>query len=355
MATESQASPLSPPPPPPPPPPPRRFFVQGTVSVDNVRANFLDAKTIETGQFFSLHDPEQPVFSLRLEFGSMEKGFLSAFLFSKETLRITRLRICIFTAEGDLLKSVYRSLSVSGFYWLLKLENTKGVDRLSILVQFEYKPAALKALPRRKALREDYSNIFESGDFTDIAFLVGDEKVMGHKAILAGRCSYFARMFKTDMKESDADEVEVKDIKPSVFRELLKFIYCGAKPKCVTEDEESEDEDEDDDEDEEDEDEDEVDDDATHEDAVDLLIAADRFGVDNLKKMCEDFLCDHLNVHNIIEVLIVADRLNCADLLQQAVNVYRMRSGNLKVEEERQKLKANPDILLKLMDLCRDG
>ena len=226
------------------------------------------------------------------------------------------------------------------------------------------------------AVQEDLSRIFECGEFTDIAFLVGAEKIRGHKAILAGRCSYFARMFKTDMKESDANEVPVKDIKPDVFRELLKFIYCEAKPKCLTGDE---DEEADDDEDydflalgilghlfdhqcltgdkefEDDEGKNEVKEaeedsaNATHEEAIDLLIAADRFGVDKLKTMCEVFLRDHLNYNNVIEVLIVADRLHCASLFQAAVNVYRMCSDGLK-QDRKQKL--DPDLLLKLLNLC---
>ena len=145
------------------------------------------------------------------------------------------------------------------------------------------------------------------------------------------------------MKESCANEVEVKDIKPDVFRELLKFIYCGAKPKCLTgdknedavknaNDQEYNQPDED-----------------THEDVVDLLIAADRFGVDELKTMCEVFLCDRLNFHNVIEVLIVADRLHCVNLFRAAVTVYRMCSGGLKQDR---KQKMDPDLLLKLLNLC---
>ena len=226
------------------------------------------------------------------------------------------------------------------------------------------------------AVQEDLSRIFECGEFTDIAFLVGAEKIRGHKAILAGRCSYFARMFKTDMKESDANEVPVKDIKPEVFRELLKFIYCEAKPKCLTGDEDDEDDDflalgilghlfdhqclTDDKESEDNEGKNEVEEaendsaDATHnysthEEAIDLFIAADRFGVDKLKTMCELFLRDHLNFNNVIEVLIVADRINCASLFQAAVNVYRMCSDGLK-QDRKQKL--DPDLLLKLLNLC---
>ena len=226
MATESQASltKVGPLPLPPPPTPQRRFFVEGKVSVDDVEAKFRDGKSIDTGHFFSLHDPTQPTFGLRLFFGSR---FLNAYVFPKDGQDrmdfLKKLRIAVFTAEGKLLTS-RADFDFPYYFSLFKRKSSStptGLDKLNFLIQFEYEnPYTVDSTSpscRLCVLREDLSSMFECGDYADIAFLVGDERIMGHKVILAGRCSYFARMFETDMKESDANEIEEKDIKPDVF------------------------------------------------------------------------------------------------------------------------------------------
>ena len=158
-----------------------------------------------------------------------------------------------------------------------------------------------------------------------MAFLIGEEKIMAHKCILATRCSYFARMFQTKMKETNSNEVEVTDIRPEIFRLLIKYIYSGQEPKCWAED------------------------------AMDLLSAADKYGLDELKKMCESFLCCHLSSDNVIELLLLADSHNCSKLMQHATTTFKMYLGDLKNDERWKKLMRNPDLLLKLMISCYHG
>jgi speckle-type POZ protein len=46
----------------------------------------------------------------------------------------------------------------------------------------------------------------------------------------------------------------------------------------------------------------------------DLLVAADRFGLDRLKAMCENMLCQWATPENIVATLDLADRLHCQAL-----------------------------------------
>lgn len=69
------------------------------------------------------------------------------------------------------------------------------------------------------------------GQTTDIQFHVRGNIFHAHRWILAARSSVFARMFSVDMVESRTGHVFVKDISPSIFKNLLFFIYTGeAKP-----------------------------------------------------------------------------------------------------------------------------
>lgn len=68
---------------------------------------------------------------------------------------------------------------------------------------------------------------------SDVLFIVGNEKIgkkeiYAHKAILASYSEIFKAMFTSGMEECHSGKVEVKDIKPDIFRNLLQFIYSGS-------------------------------------------------------------------------------------------------------------------------------
>ena len=67
-------------------------------------------------------------------------------------------------------------------------------------------------------------------------------------------------MFDSDVEENIKDEVKVPDVEPEIFRGLLRFLYSGLAPENVTDK------------------------------ALDLLLAADKYGVDGLKQICEEKL-----------------------------------------------------------------
>ncbi|XP_057777697.1 BTB/POZ and MATH domain-containing protein 3-like [Salvia miltiorrhiza] len=109
----------------------------------------------------------------------------------------------------------------------------------------------------------------------DVVFKVGKESFKAHKKVLAARCPVFRAQF---LGNPNSDKVEVEDVEPSIFKALLHFIYFDQLPDFT-------------------------------ENIVDstpaimmlrLLAAADRFGLDRLKLLCEAKLweeytdCPHL-------------------------------------------------------------
>merc|ERR1712126_48970 len=159
-------------------------------------------------------------------------------------------------------------------------------------------------LLRNKALQE-LSNDFKAFDFCDSSF--GDIVVscnfstfFCHEDILAARSPVFRAMFETDMKESSQRHVEVKDIDPKVFHELLVFIYSGAAPKLSRY-------------------------------AEELLPAADKYQLELLKQMCERSLSCSLNTHNCAHLLLLADRHRAQELEGRAL-LYMRRNKRVKLE-----------------------
>ena len=105
----------------------------------------------------------------------------------------------------------------------------------------------------------------------------------GYKVILS-RCAYFQRMFAS---EKSTNEVIVPDVTPDVFRAMLQFIYSDTLPKDSAEI------------------------------TLDLLVAADKYDVEKLKRKCE-----LLVPVNVVDALVVAESINAKTLMIRAKNVF---------------------------------
>ena len=108
----------------------------------------------------------------------------------------------------------------------------------------------------------------------------------GYKVILS-RCAYFQRMFASETKEKSTNEVIVPDVTPDVFRAMLQFIYSDTLPKDSAEI------------------------------TLDLLVAADKYDVEKLKRKCE-----LLVPVNVVDALVVAESINAKTLMIRAKNVF---------------------------------
>ncbi|XP_038561599.1 speckle-type POZ protein isoform X4 [Micropterus salmoides] len=138
-------------------------------------------------------------------------------------------------------------------------------------------------------LAEELGDLWENSRFTDCSLCVTGQKFQAHKAILAARSPVFSAMFEHEMEESKKNRVEINDVEPDVFKEMMCFIYTGKAPNL-----------------------DKM--------ADDLLAAADKYALERLKVMCEDALCTSLSVENAAEILILADLHSADQLKTQAVD-----------------------------------
>ena len=63
--------------------------------------------------------------------------------------------------------------------------------------------------------------------FSDVNLNIRGREFPAHKNILAARSEVFAAMFQHPTKEKLSNQIEIEDIEPEVFQELLRFIYTG--------------------------------------------------------------------------------------------------------------------------------
>ncbi|KAJ8670229.1 hypothetical protein QAD02_001488 [Eretmocerus hayati] len=125
----------------------------------------------------------------------------------------------------------------------------------------------------------DFEKLLDHPEFSDITLIASSESFKVNKMILMTRSPVFLAMFEHDMKEKIEDTVTIPDIDPAVMRELLRCIYSGRVESFDRVDE--------------------------------LLRAADKYQVDDLKRKCLEVLCDKITVENAVELLVAAD--SCSD------------------------------------------
>lgn len=95
------------------------------------------------------------------------------------------------------------------------------------------------------------------------------------------------------MLEGLSNKVNIEDVEPEVMNEVLRFIYTG---KTLLIDKMS-----------------------------DLLLAAaDKYGLDRLKALCEEALCNNLDVDNAADTLILADVHSASQLKNQTIEFINM-------------------------------
>ncbi|CDQ59299.1 unnamed protein product [Oncorhynchus mykiss] len=193
-------------------------------------------------------------------------------------------------------------------------------------------------------LADELGGLWENSRFTDCSLCVAGQEFQAHKAILAARSPVFSAMFEHEMEESKKNRVEINDVEPEVFKEMMCFIYTDKAPNL-----------------------DKM--------ADDLLAAADKVGaacygagklyilliclssfscsfslpslpnpptihlclsfcasqyaLERLKVMCEDALCTSLSVENAAEILILADLHSADQLKTQAVDFINYHAAEV--------------------------
>ena len=157
---------------------------------------------------------------------------------------------------------------------------------------------------------------YSLNEFFDVEIECDGETFNCHQVVLSISSPYFRAMFRNTMTEKRTNKVTLKEVESGVVREMLHFIYTGATNRNVLE-----------------------------EKSVELLAAAERFMMDELKIICEDYLCANLSIDNAIENLVLGDYHQAHKLSRMAVNVIAQNLGKVVRTEEYQDLKKHHPLL----------
>jgi speckle-type POZ protein len=170
----------------------------------------------------------------------------------------------------------------------------KCLDTTSISQNYQHQDLILHQL----------QEMFDKMPLSDVTFNIRGRKFSAHKAILAMRSPVLSAMFHHPTKEALSSKVNVDDIDPDVFQEVLRFIYTGKTQST-----------------------------ALNKMAPGLLAAADKYLLEDLKSWCEAHLIRQMSAENCLELLSLTTHHPAEHLKKYAIDYFRRHPGKSRLNK----------------------
>jgi len=176
-------------------------------------------------------------------------------------------------------------------------------------------------------VERDLAAALDSGKGADVTFRVGGEEIVAHRTILAMRSPVFEAMLAWDGQPAaaaassgggSAAAIEVEDVEPAVFRQLLRWVYTGQCEEGAIEAM------------------------ADH-----LLVAAAKFGVADLQALASRTMVAALDAEKLCDYFALAHahddeelKAACAALVAKEMAAVVQTEGWARLKAERPQLSA---------------
>ncbi|KAL2900661.1 ARM REPEAT PROTEIN INTERACTING WITH ABF2 [Bienertia sinuspersici] len=134
-------------------------------------------------------------------------------------------------------------------------------------------------------LGERYVN---NSTLSDVTFLVEGRRFYAHRICLLASSDAFRAMFDGGYREKEAKDIDIPNIKWTVFELMMRYIYTGSVNVNL---------------------------DIAH----DLLRAADQYLLDGLKRLCEYAIAQDISVENITLIYELSDAHNATSLKHSCI------------------------------------
>ncbi|XP_065219897.1 speckle-type POZ protein-like [Planococcus citri] len=254
--------------------------------VDNLSSYFCiyftGGKALAKSDVSILNGQQKPI---------MRKTFEMRELYNTLKFHISIPKELIITPENKLSLTICCSLSYSK---IGKFDN----DRCNTIAE----PSTRQLCIPDSDHAEKIASLYDEGTFADVTLSTKIKNYSAHKAILAAHSPVFASMFEASAKKGKVTSVNISGIDEQVLGEILRYIYTG---ECENLD------------------------DLAH----DLLIAADRYGLDRLKMICADVLYKQMSVQNATDLLVLADKRGLNELKSEAIKFIAAKYIEISNEE----------------------
>ena len=170
----------------------------------------------------------------------------------------------------------------------LLIEHLKG-HKVVQIATFSAHNIVLVASKRPFAMK--MKDMVNDETFSDILFLIGDEHVHAHKLILIQQSQYFRAMFRSNMRESEENQVKIEDCSKDIFLLLMEYMYTNT-----------------------------VDIDIDIEHAVELFVVSDRYQEDDLCRLSKEVIERDLCCENALRLLENSLEFYCEVLVEMIMS-----------------------------------
>ena len=128
-------------------------------------------------------------------------------------------------------------------------------------------------------------------------------------------------MFSNNFKEAEENKVEVVDIDADTFGDMLIFMYSGKVENLKT-------------------------------NAENLMMAGDKYDLQELKQMAEESLSLNLGVDNVLDVLVTAYLLDATNLKTLAMKFIGENAKKVSAQKDwREKMSMYPQMMADVVDI----
>ncbi|CAN6240972.1 unnamed protein product [Urochloa humidicola] len=150
-------------------------------------------------------------------------------------------------------------------------------------------------------LHQDFGEMLKDGEGADVTFTIDGQVFHAHRCVLGFRSPVFRAELFGPLKEKATSCIRIDDMEPSIFEALLHFIYTDRLPDSCN--------------------------DGRNAAMQHLLVAADRYGVERLRLMCESKLSEAIDVETVSTTLALAEQHDCSQLKRACIGF--MASPNM--------------------------
>ncbi|KAM0831141.1 hypothetical protein ACQ4PT_065748 [Festuca glaucescens] len=156
-------------------------------------------------------------------------------------------------------------------------------------------PPASSSLTEEELFPDLGHDLAIMSEHTDVSFDVAGETFSAHRLVLAARSPVFKAELYGPMAESKMTSITIQDMGASTFRSMLHYVYHGSLPNAGNTEEGSSA--------------------VVATEYQHLLIAADMYGMERLKKICEKKLCaEGITIDSVVSMLELAEDHVCPKL-----------------------------------------
>ncbi|XP_049797211.1 poly [ADP-ribose] polymerase tankyrase-2-like isoform X1 [Schistocerca nitens] len=136
---------------------------------------------------------------------------------------------------------------------------------------------------------EDLAAALDASEGATVVLVAGEMRLAAHRAVLAARSPVFGAMFRHDTLEASSGVVTISDVEGPVLRLVVGYCYKLKSPQPSSM-------------------------------SLQLLEAADKYGLLGLKADCEQQLAARLTVENAADTAVFAVRYPCPTLKSAAIS-----------------------------------